>query len=127
MSNHNIPLKVKAQVILLQFLSFHVWLILGMVYFDRFLPSFDRLVPMLMPWKGLNTLECVRSQRMLGGLLDGLAASESVLKASYQNYFATAPRPAPPREGYRPLTEFRINPSEMLHMEFLLRLQKYAE
>ena len=64
---------------------------------------------------------------MLGGLLDGLFASESVLKVNYQNFFATAPRPAPPREGYRPLIEVRMIPSEMLHMEFLLRLQKYAE
>jgi hypothetical protein len=71
--------------------------------------------------------ERIKVQRMLGGLLDGLFASESVLKTNYQNSFATAPRPAPPREGYRPLIEFRIIPSEMLHMEFLLRLQKYAE
>lgn len=28
-----------------------VWLILGMVYFERFLPPFNRLVPYIMPWK----------------------------------------------------------------------------
>ncbi len=28
-----------------------VWLLLGMVYLDRFIPPFDRLEPLLMPWK----------------------------------------------------------------------------
>jgi signal transduction histidine kinase len=74
MSNHSIPIKVKAQVVLLLFLSFHVWLVLGMVYFDRFLPPFDRLVPILMPWKGLSTLplEASLGERLalMQGLLD---------------------------------------------------------
>ena len=55
MSDLDIPFNVKARVVLLLFLSFHVWLVLGMVYFERFLPPFDRLVPALMPWKGLNS------------------------------------------------------------------------
>ncbi|MBI4689188.1 MAG: HAMP domain-containing histidine kinase [Nitrospirae bacterium] len=32
-------------------LSF-IWLVLAMVWFDRFIPPFDRLIPYLMPWKG---------------------------------------------------------------------------
>jgi signal transduction histidine kinase len=74
MSDHDIPFKVKAQVVLLLLLSFHVWLVLGMVYFDRFLPPFNRLVPVLMPWKGLNTLPLAASlgERLvlMQGLLD---------------------------------------------------------
>jgi hypothetical protein len=63
---------------------------------------------------------------MLGNVQDVLFAEEPVLRASYRSFFATAPRAAPPREGYRQLMEFRIIPSEMLHMEVLQRLQKYA-
>jgi hypothetical protein len=66
-------------------------------------------------------------ERMLGDVLDGLFAAEPVLKANYRTFFATTARPAPPREGYPALMEFRIIPSEMLHMDVLLRLQKYAQ
>lgn len=33
-----------------------VWVILGMVYLDRFVPPFDFLRPWLMPWKGLYSI-----------------------------------------------------------------------
>jgi len=44
-----------------------VWLVLGMVYVERFFPPFGRLVPWLMPWKGLNTipLEAGLDQRLV--------------------------------------------------------------
>jgi signal transduction histidine kinase len=83
MSDRDIPLIVKAQVVVLLFLSFHVWLVLGMVYFERFLPPFDRLVPALMPWKGLNTFPLGASlgERLnhMQGLLD---ASNRVAQAA---------------------------------------------
>ena len=67
-----------------------------------------------------------RAQRVLGAVLDGLFDSEPLLKDHFQGFFATAPRPQPPRDDVRARIEFRIIPSEMLHMEFLQRLQKYA-
>jgi signal transduction histidine kinase len=83
MSEQIPPLKVRVQVVVLLFLAFHVWLVLGMVYFDRFLPPFDRLVYVLMPWKGLNALplEANLGERLalMQGLLD---ASGRVAQAS---------------------------------------------
>jgi signal transduction histidine kinase len=83
MSNRETPFKVKVQVVLLLFLLFHVWLVLGMVYFDRFLPPFDRLIPLLMPWKGLATLPLDASLgerlTLMQGLLD---ASNRVSQAA---------------------------------------------
>ncbi len=38
------------------FLTAVVWLIAGMVYFERFFPPFDRIVPVLMPWKRLGSV-----------------------------------------------------------------------
>jgi signal transduction histidine kinase len=72
MSDHDIPVKVKVQVLVLLLLSFHVWFVLGMVYFDRFLPPFDRLVPVLMPWKGLNALPIEASLGVRLTLMQGL-------------------------------------------------------
>ena len=73
-----------------------------------------------------ESAERIKAQRMLGEVLDGLFAAEPLLKENYQAVFATAPRPVTQLEGYRALIEVRIIPSEMLHMEFLQRLQKYA-
>ncbi|MBI5639166.1 MAG: HAMP domain-containing histidine kinase [Nitrospirae bacterium] len=51
-----------------------IWLLLGMVYLDRFFVPFDRLIPWLMPWKGLATipLQASLSERLsiMQGLLD---------------------------------------------------------
>jgi signal transduction histidine kinase len=33
-----------------------IWPLLGMVYLDRFIQPFDRLIPWLMPWKGLKSV-----------------------------------------------------------------------
>jgi hypothetical protein len=68
----------------------------------------------------------IKAQRILGEVLDGLFAAEPVLRENYQPFFATTPRPLPQRDGLRERIEIRIIPSEMLHMEFLQRLQKYA-
>jgi hypothetical protein len=74
-----------------------------------------------------GTEERVKVQRLLEVLLDGLFEAEPLLRENYQAFFATAPRPIPSRDGYRERIEFRIIPSEMLHIEFLQRLQKYAQ
>ncbi len=51
-----------------------VWLVLGMTLFDRFFPPFDRLAPLLMPWKKLFSIpfEAGLEERLsiLQGLLD---------------------------------------------------------
>ncbi|MEJ2684376.1 MAG: HAMP domain-containing sensor histidine kinase [Candidatus Sulfobium sp.] len=33
-----------------------IWVLLGMVYVDRFIPPFNHLVPFLMPWTALNAI-----------------------------------------------------------------------
>lgn len=33
-----------------------IWSLLGMVYLDRFIQPFDRLIPWLMPWRGLESV-----------------------------------------------------------------------
>jgi signal transduction histidine kinase len=91
MSGHDIPLKVKVQVVLLAVLAFHVWIVLGMVYLDRFFPPFDRLVPLLMPWKGLNTLpvEANLGERLalMQGLLDeSVKVSQAALTATILSF-----------------------------------------
>ncbi len=41
-----------------------IWLILGMVYLERFIPPFDRLELILMPWKGAIPLEAGLDRRL---------------------------------------------------------------
>ncbi len=41
-----------------------IWLVLGMVYAERFLPPFDRLEPVLMPWKGAIPPEAGLDERL---------------------------------------------------------------
>jgi hypothetical protein len=74
----------------------------------------------------VEAAERIKTQRVLGEVLEGLFAAEPLLKENYQAFFAATPRPLPPRDGLRARIELRIMPSEMLHMEFLQRLQKYA-
>jgi len=70
----DINISSKARLLALTALMLFIWLVLGMVYFDRFIPPFDRLVPWLMPWKGLGNipLDAGTGRRMsiLQGLLD---------------------------------------------------------
>lgn len=50
-----------------------VWLILGMVYLDRFITPFDKLRPLLMPWKNLSAIPRSSMEDRLSfmqGLLD---------------------------------------------------------
>jgi signal transduction histidine kinase len=54
----------KARVLALAALMVFVWLVLGMVYLDRFIPPFDRLELLLMPWKGLIPSDANLDQRL---------------------------------------------------------------
>lgn len=53
-----------------------IWAVVGMVYADRFIPPFDRLVPHLMPWKGMSSLP------ESGGLGERLSHMQGLLEAS---------------------------------------------
>jgi signal transduction histidine kinase len=53
-----------------------IWLVLIMSYLDRFIPPFDRLVPWIMPWKGMGALPVDAS------LGERLAMMQSIVNAS---------------------------------------------
>jgi len=66
----------RGRTIVLSALALLVWALVAMVYLDRFLPPFDRLAPLLMPWKGLNSIP------VDAGLGERLAIMQSILDAS---------------------------------------------
>ncbi len=68
----------RARYLLAFALMIVVWLVLGMVYFDRFVPPFDRLVPWLMPWKALHTIPV----KVRAGLEERLAIMQGLLDAA---------------------------------------------
>ena len=53
-----------------------IWLVFGMVYLERFVPPFNRLIPYLMPWKGLYTIP------ITADLPERMALMESILDDS---------------------------------------------
>ena len=75
MSDHGIS--YKARVLALTALMVFIWLVVGMVYTERFLPPFDGLELWLMPWKGAIPAEAGLDRRLsfMQGQLD---ASNSV-------------------------------------------------
>ena len=75
MSNTSISSKVR--VLALTALMVFIWLVLGMVYLDRFFPPFARLELWLMPWKGLIPQEASLDQRLFI-MQEQLGASNSV-------------------------------------------------
>ena len=70
MSDHNIPYKVR--VLTLTTLMVFIWLVVGMVYTERFIPPFGRLELWLMPWKGAIPAEAGLDKRLsfMQGQLD---------------------------------------------------------
>ena len=75
MSNPSISSKVR--VLALTALMAFIWLVLGMVYLDRFFPPFARLELWLMPWKGLIPQEASLDQRLFI-MQEQLGASNTV-------------------------------------------------
>ena len=75
MSNPSISSKVR--VLALTALMVFIWLVLGMVYLDRFFPPLARLELWLMPWKGLIPQEASLDQRLFI-MQEQLGASNSV-------------------------------------------------
>ena len=70
MSNSGIPHKVRD--LALAAMLCVIWLILGMVFLEQFIPPFDRLQQWLMPWKGLIPAEADLDRRLslMQGQLD---------------------------------------------------------
>ena len=62
MSGHDIP--YKARVLALTALMVFIWLVVGMVYTERFIPPFGRLELWLMPWKGAIPPEAGLDKRL---------------------------------------------------------------
>ncbi|MBI4685970.1 MAG: HAMP domain-containing histidine kinase [Nitrospirae bacterium] len=46
----------KIRFLFLIVLLIFIWLLLGMVWIDRFVPPFDRIMLLLMPWKSMDTI-----------------------------------------------------------------------
>ena len=62
MSGHDISYKARA--LALTALMVFIWLVVGMVYMERFIPPFDRLELWLMPWKGAIPPEAGLDKRL---------------------------------------------------------------
>lgn len=65
-------------------------------------------------------------QRMVGFLQDVLFHAQTELGIRYSPYFASVAQPTTPHEGNLNTLEFRIIPSEYLHIEVLDKLEKYS-
>jgi hypothetical protein len=66
------------------------------------------------------------AQRMVGFIQDVLFHAQPELGVRYSPYFASVAQPATPHEGNLGVVEFRIIPSEYLHIEVLEKLEKYS-
>lgn len=55
---------VRVRALLLLVLAATVWTVLGMAYFDRFVPPFRKIEPVLMPWKGPMPAGATLDQRL---------------------------------------------------------------
>jgi hypothetical protein len=71
-------------------------------------------------------LERMRAQQMIGMLQDGLFQAEPELAVRYSTYFICAAQPTNPHESNSEVVEFRIVPSEYLHIKVLEKLEKYS-
>jgi len=68
----------------------------------------------------------MQAQQMVGLLQDSLYEAEPELGEKFKAYFAAAVHPEHLRRGENGVIELRIIPSELLHIEVLQRLVKYA-
>ena len=68
----------------------------------------------------------MKVQQMAACIQDALFHLEPELGISYAPYFASAAQPITPNETRSDVVEFRIVPSEFLHVEVLEKLEKYA-
>jgi len=78
----------KSQTLALLALMIFIWLVLGMVYADRFIPPFDRLELWLMPWKGEIPMEAGLDKR-LSLMQDQLDASNRISSYAFVTMIAS--------------------------------------
>ncbi len=76
--------------------------------------------------RGGHNMERIEAQRMMGLIQDALFQEQPELGVRYPHYFAAVAQATSPHEPNRNSVEFRIVPSEFLHIEVLERLQKYS-
>lgn len=87
MLDSTIPHRIR--VLSLTALMVFIWIVLGMVYTDRFFPPFERLELLLMPWKGLFTIPLEGStDKRLSFLQELLDASNRVAQYSFASMIA---------------------------------------
>jgi len=67
-----------------------------------------------------------QAQQMVGLLQDSLYEAEPELEEKFKSYFAATVHPEHLRRGENGVIELRIIPSELLHIEVLQKLVKYA-
>jgi hypothetical protein len=70
--------------------------------------------------------ERMQVAHMAGFIEDALFKLEPELGKRYAPYFVSAVRPMDPSQGNVAVVEFRIIPSEYLHIEVLEKLEKYS-
>ncbi len=75
---------------------------------------------------GTNVAEWAQAGRTVGFIQDALYRLEPELGVRYSSFFASVAQPMNPHEPGRDLVEFRIIPSEFLHIEVLEKLEKYT-
>jgi hypothetical protein len=73
-----------------------------------------------------TAMERMHVASMVGFIQDSLFKLEPALGRGYAPYFASAVRSMDPRQGNTAVVEFRIVPSEYLHIEVLEKLEKYS-
>jgi hypothetical protein len=74
-----------------------------------------------------TVMEKIQVARMVEFIQDALFKLEPGLAKGYAPYFTAAERPMDPSEGNTGVVEFRIVPSEFLHIEVLEKLEKYSQ
>ena len=75
---------------------------------------------------GSTGTERAKVQHMVGLVQDALFQEESALGETYRPYFVAAAQPAPLLLEDDDVLEFRIIPSEIVQIDLLLKLTKYA-
>jgi hypothetical protein len=76
--------------------------------------------------KSVVNAQRMQAQQMAGLLQDSLYEEEPELGAKFKPYFAATVQPEHLRHGESGVVELRIIPSELLHIEVLQKLVKYA-
>jgi hypothetical protein len=85
------------------------------------------LVSARMPINNMDKQQLLLLQQMAGQILEALYASEPKLEKEFNKYFGSTALTSDSKIKELNLIEFRIVPSEQLHIEVLQRLMKYAE